>query len=97
NPDITSQLRDPILSLLRDKAIPPFPFHTSKLLTYWGQDRLQTFIDRCLEKSHSTDAANWLSDQVECLSPYILPIPVMAHERAHMVQYFERRGFVSVV
>lgn len=91
-PEVKDIFKQSLLLLLKGNRNPSCPLDENFPLVEWGESKLKSFIKNC--KSHEN---SWLQQELQLLSPYLLPVPVDPDNAASHLLDFEKRGFATVI
>jgi hypothetical protein len=92
SPEVNDTFEESLQLLLEGNRNPPCPLDENYSLLEWGESKLKSFIKNC--NSHDS---SWLQQELQLLSPYLLPVPVDSDEAVSHLREFEKRGFATVI
>jgi hypothetical protein len=91
SPEVVQQLTTPILALYKGQNEVKSPFGDTALVD-WERRQLQKFRSVVQDRGEL-----WLTQELNFLSPYLLPFPVRPPIPTSRLAEFERRGFATVI
>ena len=90
-PTVADVFYEPINQLLNGKLLVKSPFSEEPLVD-WTENTHRDLMNR-----HGKNYDGWLRKELSCLSPYLLPLPLLQKEMTARVASFEKAGFSSVI
>ena len=92
SPNVIQMFESPIRRMVEGDNDVESPIASGELFLQWGNDRYESFRNRCL--SFEKD---WLPQELAFLSPYALPVPIDETKVTAKINDFEKRGFSTVI
>ncbi len=103
NPDFIQTLEAPIQQIIGGDNHVISPLDCEEPLLRWDASRYKDFRKQVhdLEKDFRARVHDleddWLKNELKCLSPYALPIPVHSDQATPTIKDFEKQGFSTVI
>jgi hypothetical protein len=92
SPEIKKVFRQSLEELLQGDREVSCPLDENISLVEWGESKFESFLRNC-----NAQPKDWLYEELDLLSPYLLPIPIDSQDAPTYVSYLEEEGFASVV
>lgn len=92
SPEIKKDFTEPFQRLQQGEIDPSCPLDEKYPLVEWNESKLQSFRRNCDAKDKG-----WLQEELQLLSPYLLPVPVTAKQKTPYLADLEKRGFSTVI